>query len=293
MEENVMSVRGTAVRAVPALAALTTSTVLVVIVGAVLPGLIALPIFAAGVVVVVVLLCGRAEATAALVLAGARQPHGYEVASLKPVFAVLREHGVAGDVDVRVSDAGGVYAARFGRHTLIVSARMVRAARTGGFSDEHAAAILTHALGLGVRRFEAAMGFWTLPWVAVRAICRAAAEALSVLPLVSLAWRLRFVTAAAAAVQGIAEGHSLFGLLTAGIVAITYLVPWCERREQLLVQRHGDRFVLEHEFGASLAEVLRPNARDPKALQRVHDLQAGGRPPKVRELTLVPTGTAN
>lgn len=285
-------VRGVVLRAVPALAALTTSTVLVVIVGAVLPGLIALLTFVGGVVVVIALLCGRAEATAAQVLAGAREPHGYEVASLKPVFAVLREHGVAGDVDVRVSDAGAVYAARFGRHTLIVSAGLVRAARTGGFSDEHAAAILSHALGLGVRRFEAAMGFWTLPWVAARAICRGAVATLSVLPLVSLAWQLRFITAAVAAVQGIAEGHPVFGLLTAGIVAITYLVPWCERREQLLLQRHGDRFVIEHEFGASLAEVLQPSARDPKALQRVHDLQAGGRQPKVRELALVPTGTA-
>lgn len=287
-----MSVRGAVLRAVPALAALTISTVLVVIVGAVLPGLIALPIFVAGVVVVVVLLCGRTEATAAQVLAGAREPHGYEVASLKPVFAVLCEHGVAGDVDVRVSDAGGVYAARFGRHTLIVSAGLVRAVRTGGFCDEHAAAIIAHALGLGVRRFEAAMGFWTLPWVAVRAICRAAGEALSVLPLVSLAWRLRFVTAVVAAVQGISEGHAVFGLLTTGIVAITYLVPWCERREQLLLRRKGDWFVIEHEFGARLAEVLRPSARDPKALQRVHDLQVGGRRPKVGELTLVPTGTA-
>ncbi|GGB48435.1 hypothetical protein GCM10011492_44620 [Flexivirga endophytica] len=285
-----MSDRGTLLRVVPALTALATSTVLVVIVGAVLPGVIALPVFVVGVVVMAVLLSGRAEATAAQVLAGAREPLGYEVASLKPVFAVLREHHVAGDVDVRVSDSGRVYATRFGRHTLVVSAGLMRAVRAGGAFDERAAAIIAHALGLGVRRFEAAVAFWTLPWKTMRAVCRAAVALLSVQPLLSLAWRLRFVTATAAAVQGITEGHPVFDLLTAGIVVVTYLVPWCERREQLLLQRQGDRFVIEHGFGTCLAEVLRPSARAPKALQRVHALQVGG---QRRELTLAPTGAAS
>lgn len=77
-----MRAEGTVLRVVPTLTALATSTVLVVVVGAVLPGVIALPVFVAGVVVVVVLLSGRAEVTAARVLAWTREPRGYEVASL-------------------------------------------------------------------------------------------------------------------------------------------------------------------------------------------------------------------
>ena len=276
-------------RTIPTLVALFSSTVLVVLGGATVPAALAMPLFVAGVAVVVLLVSGRAEGPAARVLVGAREPHGYEVAALKPVFAVLDEHLVDTDLDVRVDGSAGLWAARFARRTLVLSGGLADAVREGRLDDEHAAAVVAHAVGLSPQRFEPAVRFWSMPWTVLRGLCVAVSARVAVLPLVCLAWRLRFVTGAAAAVQGYAEGHLVFGLLTAGIVAVTYLLPWCQRREQRMLRRQGDRFVIEHGLGAALADVLRPAARDARALQRVHELDVAGRPFR-RDLTLVPTG---
>ncbi len=84
---------------------------------------------------------------------------------------------------------------------------------------------------------------WTIPWQLVRAVCSAIAKTVGWFPLTQFAWRIRFVVAAVAVAQAVADGRIAAGVVVAVFIALTYLAPWWHRQWEMRSQDDADRFV--------------------------------------------------
>ena len=125
---------------------------------------------------------------------------------------------------------------------------------------------------LGQTRFDVAVDFWTIPWQLVRAVCLVIARTIGLLPLTQFAWRIRFVVAAIAVAQSVADSRIAAGLVVAVSIALTYLAPEWQRNWRMRSQDDSDRFVAEHGFGNALGRFLRQWPPEPRTLQRIHRL---------------------
>ena len=121
---------------------------------------------------------------------------------------------------------------------------------------------------LGQTRFDVAVDFWTIPWQLVRAVGVAIASAVTWLPLTQFAWRIRFVVAAVAAAQSVADGRIAGGVVMALFIALTYLAPRWRRQWDMRSQDDSDRFVADHELGDGLGRFLRRCPPEPRTLKR-------------------------
>jgi hypothetical protein len=140
---------------------------------------------------------------------------------------------------------------------------------------DQAAAVIAAAVAqirLGQTRFDIAVEFWTIPWQLVREVCLAIAKTIGLLRLTQFAWRIRFVVAAAAAAQSVADGRIAAGVVVALFIALTYLAPRWQRQWDRRSQDDSDRFVADHEFGNALGRFLRRCPPEPRTLERIHRL---------------------
>ena len=256
---------------------LLVSTVLTCLVGALLPPLPGLTLFVGGLGVTVVMCAGGLERPAVRLLGRARVLSEAETAALAPAIAQLCQKGLgppavefyARDGEVAIS-AGAA-----GRHSVVVSAGLLQAAQLGQLPADQAAGVIAAAVGrirLGQTRFDVAVEFWTIPWQLVRAVCLAIAKMVGLFPLTRLAWRIRFVVAAAAAAQSVAEGRIAAGVVVAVFIALTYLAPRWQRQWDMRSQDDSDRFVADHELGDALGRFLRRCPPEPPTLERIHRL---------------------
>jgi len=141
---------------------------------------------------------------------------------------------------------------------------------------------------LGQTRFDIAMEFWTIPWQMVRAVCLAVAKAVGVFPLTRFAWRIRFVVAAIALAQSVADDRIAVGMVVAAFIALTYIAPRWQRQWDIRSQDDSDRFVANHELGDPLGRFLRRCQPEPQTLARIHCMTG----PSVRpSLALVVSAT--
>jgi len=92
------------------------------------------------------------------------------------------------------------------------------------------------------------------------------------LPLTQFAWRVRFVVAAVAAAQSVADGRIAVGMVVAVFIPLTYLAPRWQRRWDVRSQHDSDRFVADHELGDALGRFLRRCPPEPRTLERIHRL---------------------
>jgi hypothetical protein len=256
---------------------LFVSTVLTCIVGALLPPLPGLTLFVGGLALMVVLCAGGLERPAVQLLARARVLSEAEAAALAPAIALLCQKGLGRPAIQLYARDGelGISAGAAGRRSVIVSAGLAQAAQLGQLPADQAAGVIAVAAGrirLGQTRFDVAVEFWTVPWQLLRAACLATAKTVGWFPLAHFAWRIRFLVAAVAVAQSVADGRIAAGVVVAVFIALTYLGPRWQRQWDLRSQDDSDRFVAEHELGDALGRFLRRCPPEPRTLERIHRL---------------------
>lgn len=250
------------------------STVLTCLVRALLPPWAGLCLFVGGLVTAGLLATGRCEPQVLRLRYGARSPTPWEALVLAPAGAVLT-HREMGPPDVRlyVRECGGVGAWAAGRHGVVVSTGLVEKLDLDQIDEREAAALLTFVAGLlrsSSPRFDLVLEFWTLPWQLMLGVGTAIGAMLATLPLVEFAWRIRFVVATIAVVQSISAGRVASGVLIAGFVAATYLVPRWRRAWIGRVEKAADRFVCERGLAKPWATFLAGQSGSPTMRARLH-----------------------
>lgn len=256
---------------------LFVSTVLTCLVGALLPPLAGLVLFVGGLGVMVALCAGHLEEPAVRLLGRARALSQAQAAALAPAVALLCQQGLGPPaIELYVRDGQvGISAGAAGRRSVVVSAGLVQGAHLGLVPAEHAAGVIAEAAGrirLGQTRFDLAVAFWAIPWQLVRAPCLTIARTTGAFPLAQFAWRIRFVVAAVAVTQSVADGRIAAGVVVAVFIAQTYLAPRWQRQWDRCSQDAADRFVAAHELGDALGRFLRRCPPEPRTLERIHRL---------------------
>jgi len=119
----------------------------------------------------------------------------------------------------------------------------------------------------------------------------AIAKTVGWLPLTQFAWRIRFVVAAVAAAQSVADGRIAAGMVVAVFIPLTYLAPRWQRRWDMRSQDDSDRFVADHELGDALGRFLRRCPPEPRTLERIHRLTGPDVRPSLSLVVSDPTPT--
>lgn len=83
--------------------------------------------------------------------------------------------------------------------------------------------------GRSAPRRDRLLAFWCLPVSLLRVLAIRFRGWVARYPMLDLLWRGRFVVGIAAIVQNAQAGFWLLGLIPAGIIAASYLLPWLRR----------------------------------------------------------------
>jgi len=256
---------------------LFVSTVLTCMVGSLLPPLPGLTLFVAGLALMVVLCAGGLERPAVRLLGRARVLSDAEAAALASAIALLCQKGLGPPtVEIYARDGEmGIGAGAAGRRSIAVSAGLLRSAQLGRLPADQAAGLIAGTVArirLGQTRFDVAVEFWTIPWQLVRTVSLAIAKTVGMLPLTQFAWRIRFVVAAVAVVQSVADGRIAAGVVVAVFIALSFMAPRWQHEWDERSQDDTDRFVADHELGDALSQFLRRCPPEPRMLERIHRL---------------------
>ena len=204
----------------------------------------------------------RLEGWTARLVAGARPLEADERWHLAPVVARAEQVGVRVErifVGRRPGVlTGDVLLSRVGRATVVVNPRAVAGLIRGDVHSSEVTAALVHATvvepGLVVR-LNLVARISAMPYQAVALACRVVFARVE-LPAARLSWRLRFVVAGVALVQGIEDGHYTSGVGAAVLVALTYLTPAADRAWQALRCAAADKRVTEIGMGPGFLQLL-------------------------------------
>ena len=204
----------------------------------------------------------RLEGWSARLMERARPPEAHERWHLAPVVARAEQLGVRVD-RILIRRRPGVLTedglvSRVGRATVVVDPRVITWVVVGRITPAEATAALVHATvmrpGL-VARLDLVAQVSALPCQAAALACRVAFARVE-WPAARLSWRLRFVVAGVALVQGIEDGHYTSGVGAAVLVALTYLTPAADRAWQALRCAAADKRVTEIGSGPVLLQLL-------------------------------------
>jgi len=222
------------------------STVLTFVVFTVMPARIANPLSLSGLAIAALLLAGRFEGTAALILGFTRRPTTGELATLAPVLARLSDYGQGPPVvKLRVHTQPSPNAVTaFGRRTLILNPTLIHDIARQRITVQNAAdALARGALILrgGLTRSDAFLSFWTLPWQLIAGIIEGVASVFRGYPLTRFFWRARFVTIGIAVIQHIHDGWYGFAAFTALVGTLSYTAPAWIRRWNTITIAYGHR----------------------------------------------------
>ena len=257
------------------------STVVVAMIGAVLPPWGGIVVGYGGVAVAVLLGVGRLEPHALRVWCGARPPDGDEAAVLAAAVTRLCRAGIGPPVvDIYVSRTGGQSAWAAGSRGVVVPWSMVAAVAEGRLSAEEAAAAMAHAVGVldvAHGRLQLVYEFWTLPWMLVAGVATSVGRAFAATPLVGWAWKVRGLYGVIALVQCTRDGYWFVGVIACGFLAETYLQPWLRRRWTIRVHERADQFVARHGLAEAWARLLARRAAATARIERIRRLAATDR----------------
>lgn len=258
------------------------SAMVTVMLGGLLPPLVGPVVIAAFAVLTVAVLSGVAERQAVRVLGQARPLTAAEVDALAPAVGFACRHGapVAG-LELRVRESSAAVAAYgVGRRTVVVTSGLVRAVRDGRLPVDQAAAVLTHGAGAvvsGAVRADLALELCTLPWQVARGVLSALTAPFRRSPLLSLAWKCRFVVATIAAVQAVMADQTGVAVVIIAACALTYLAGRWEHAWARTLVTIGDDTVREAALGDALARFLLRCSRSSEAHERAHALSGPAR----------------
>lgn len=257
--------------------AVTFSGLVTVMLGALLPPLVGLVAFVALVVLAVAVLSKVAEGPVVRVVGQARSLAALEVDALAPAVGFACQHGVPlATLELRVRESWAAVAAYgVGRRTVVVTGGYIRAVRDGRLPVDQAAAVLTHgaaAVVSGAVRADLALDLCTLPWQIARGILSALTAPFRRSPLLSLAWKGRFVVATIAGVQAAMAGQVGVAVVIVTVCALTYLTGRWERAWARALVTIGDTAVREAGLGDALARFLVRCSSSSEAHERAHTL---------------------
>lgn len=268
--------------------AVLASLLLAAVLVAAVPAALELAAGLALIVIATMLTWRGLERVAIAVVWWARPANDTEVAILAAARAEL---GAAGVV------VGGVYLRRrrgplveaVGHHgAVVVDPDLLRAVHTEAVSTSAVAALLAHSVGyrrIATPRCDIALRLVTIPWRVLgrggARIARAGARR----PVVTLAWRLRWLVGVGCLVVSPA-GQAPAAWLGAAVVAWSYLRPAARGGLARHAERAGDQLVITAGLGPALADLLRRRSGCPSA-ERLQRLEAPGTPTTQRHLQLV------
>lgn len=271
-----MRVPAGVLKAVTHLVAVVASLLLVLVLTAVLP-LVLGSVLLLGVIVAVVLVTGGVlEGPAVRLTARASAPTYGELQVLSRIPDLAGIHVFVSRSTAKTA-ASVVIVGPF----TVVSAALVEASYSDRVSTREVTALVVHARAhhqvIALRRSEVAIALMEAPWRITVRIFHMAVGAFAWVPLSSPAWRLRRVVGAVCLAQSVAAGRTLPGVLGAGVIALTYVIPAAGRTMEARATAAGDAAVVAAGLGGSLVEVLdRSGQRLP--LERRQRLQASPRP---------------
>jgi len=264
---------------------LVISTVVIGLVGAVLPPAVGAALSVGALAVAATLALGGAEAAVVAVLLTARRLRPYERADLAPVLTLLCRASLGPPIiDLRVRRDRAIGAAGIGRRTVVVTTGLLEAVADGDLPPDQAAAVIAHAATLvraGLVRSDPLIGSWSLPWHLLHTVAEAAAGLGRQLPFTALVWRLRAVVITMAVVQSVQQGHPGLAAVIATIGAVSYAMPAWQRRWQALLISAGDRGLSQAGFAPAMAAFLRRCPATDMTRARLRALQVAQRPAPV------------
>ena len=211
-------------------------------VGALLPPVPGLALFASGLVIAGALLIDRVEPLAVRLLYGASPLTVADQRVLAPALTALCPHGLGPPlVDIWVRPGGpATDVTATGRRSVLVTRALLEAMTSEAISVERATALLAREAGLvraGATRFDLVLRWWTISWVLLIAGMVAVAQFFGVAAPVRVMWKARWLVAAIAVVQAVTADHRGLAVLVATIVVTTYLWPrWVRAWEGRLAE---------------------------------------------------------
>ena len=253
------------------------SFVLFMVVLALAPPLLSLPLVLVATALLVVLATGRFEGPTVELLTGARAATVGERQVMVNVVDGLGRVGIA-DLEVLVrrrQRASTPAVTVLGRRSLVLTPGLVEAVHRGWVATDEVVALV--AQGVVTQRArrpraELAVLVATSPWRAVVTIFRGMGAAFAWLPFMGMAWALRGVVAVICVLQSVVEGRAAVGLLGGAVIALTYLVPAAARALQARTEAIGDQFVVDQGLGGVLARFLTRYGH-PTTAERLRHLQ--------------------
>jgi len=244
---------------------LVFSTVLTFTVFTVMPAHVANPLSLTGLAIGVLLLAGRLEGAAALVLGFTRRPTPSELATLAPVLARLSDYGLGPpEMKLRVHTQPSPNAVTaFGRRTLILNPTLIRDLALRRIPVQDATEALARGaliVRAGLTRSDAFLSFWTLPWQIIAGIIEGVASIFRGYPLTRFFWRARFVTIGIAVIQHIHDGWYGFAAFTALVGTLSYTAPAWIRRWNTHTIAYGHQALTALPPARVDSETIRPSA---------------------------------
>ncbi len=206
------------------------STAVTCAVGALLPPVPGLALFASGLVIAGALMIKRVEPLAVRLLYGASPLTVADQRVLAPALTALGSHGLGPPlVDIWIRSRGpATDVTATGRRSVLVTRALLEAMTSEAISVERVTALLAREAGLvraGATRFDLVLRWWTISWVLLIAGMVAVAQFFGVAAPVHVMWKARWLVAAIAVVQAVTADHRGLAVLVATIGATSYLWP--------------------------------------------------------------------
>ena len=259
------------------------SFVLFMVVVALVPPFLSLPLVLAATAALVVLASGRLEGPAVELLTAARAATAGERQVMATVVDGLARVGIT-DLELLVRRrqlASTPAVTVLGRRSVVLSPGLVEAVYRGWVGPEEVVALVAQAVAARrARRPRAELAglVATSPWRAVVMVFRGVGAAFAWLPFMGMAWALRGVVAVICVLQSVVEGRAAVGLLGGAVIALTYLVPAAGRALQTRTEAIGDQFVVDQRLGGVLARFLTRYGH-PTTVERLRHLEQQPPPP--------------
>ena len=203
------------------------SSLLWLVIVAVLPPAVGFSLTVAGVVICALIAAGLGEDTAVRLLYRARRANPAEAPRLNVSWRIATHQLDANGVQLRIVTHGPPIATA-GRRHLLLSREVVDAYCANEVTAHTVAALIAEGIGRhrhGHTRFDLLWTFWTLPWDFIRGIAHAIGRRVDWIPLVQLAWRTRVVVGTIAVVLEAQAGRWPSPIIIGVFIALSYLMP--------------------------------------------------------------------
>lgn len=225
---------------------------------AALPRVLAVGFIAGMLVMSIVVVSGRAERLAVLILHGARRPTALEAGRIAGPLRLVADRSGLDDLSVLIGQGGEPVTAAGCQH-VILHREVVDAHRAGQITDADVAAHFSRGVGrlvVGQPRLDLLVTLWTVPWDFIRGLAHGVGRHLAWVPLARLAWQTRFVVGTIAVVLETQAARWPSPVVIAVFLALSYLKPACRAAWERRLTAAGDRYIVSRAAGSGQRDRL-------------------------------------